>query len=324
MTVSTQKFLALADECAELARNCRYETPFRCVLLDCVTALRAAAELDHRTSGEVLGWLFTNFDGRKTFFESKPTIGFPEHRLQPLYAASSLPDHQLVQLRDTLKSMLALFDDEGNLSCTFSELQQAIWSGYAALKDTKPSYRIPDHQSAASHSQEGDERIAAYQQGMQSLINRINPIVDALEPFAALADKFDPVENDDDDFAWSIELKLSDLRRARAALAPQAGSEASSGAIEAAVQRTIKACAEVADRAVSRNNTERAAMAGEIAKSIRALIPVPDQAPQKDTSYCALCDLEHKLHEDAQGFHHVIKGERVACPISAAHQRGAT
>lgn len=36
-------------------------------------------------------------------------------------------------------------------------------------------------------------------------------------------------------------------------------------------------------------------------------------------SYCALCDLEHQLHEDAQGFHHVIKGERVACS-SALHE----
>ena len=30
-------------------------------------------------------------------------------------------------------------------------------------------------------------------------------------------------------------------------------------------------------------------------------------------TYCAHCDHEHQLHEDAQGFHHVIRGERVAC-----------
>src|SRR6185503_20141742 len=30
-----------------------------------------------------------------------------------------------------------------------------------------------------------------------------------------------------------------------------------------------------------------------------------------DASYCPYCDLEHELHEDAQGFHHIVKGERV-------------
>jgi hypothetical protein len=29
--------------------------------------------------------------------------------------------------------------------------------------------------------------------------------------------------------------------------------------------------------------------------------------------YCEFCDKEHMLHEDALGFHHIIKGERVAC-----------
>jgi hypothetical protein len=32
-----------------------------------------------------------------------------------------------------------------------------------------------------------------------------------------------------------------------------------------------------------------------------------------DATYCPFCDLEHELHEDAQGFHHVIKGERIDC-----------
>ena len=34
---------------------------------------------------------------------------------------------------------------------------------------------------------------------------------------------------------------------------------------------------------------------------------------QRQQLYCTLCDLEHQLYEDAQGFHHVIKGERVSC-----------
>jgi hypothetical protein len=43
--------------------------------------------------------------------------------------------------------------------------------------------------------------------------------------------------------------------------------------------------------------------------------PLPS-APQA-SEFCALCDLEHALHEDAQGFHHVIKGERVACQVGS-------
>jgi hypothetical protein len=31
------------------------------------------------------------------------------------------------------------------------------------------------------------------------------------------------------------------------------------------------------------------------------------------STYCAHCDHEHQLHEDARGFHHVIRGERVPC-----------
>jgi hypothetical protein len=52
------------------------------------------------------------------------------------------PYPELVQARDALKEMLSLFDDEGNLACNFSELQQAIWRGEAVLRDTKPDYEI--------------------------------------------------------------------------------------------------------------------------------------------------------------------------------------
>jgi hypothetical protein len=32
-------------------------------------------------------------------------------------------------------------------------------------------------------------------------------------------------------------------------------------------------------------------------------------------TYCALCDLEYRLHEDVGGFHHVVRGNRVQCPV---------
>ena len=41
--------------------------------------------------------------------------------------------------------------------------------------------------------------------------------------------------------------------------------------------------------------------------------PLPSTEP---SSFCEHCDLEHRLHEDAQGFHHVIKGERVPCGMN--------
>ena len=43
----------------------------------------------------------------------------------------------------------------------------------------------------------------------------------ALEPFASTAHFYDPVENDDEDLAWSTNFTLGQLRRARAALAPK-------------------------------------------------------------------------------------------------------
>lgn len=40
----------------------------------------------------------------------------------------------------------------------------------------------------------------------------------------------------------------------------------------------------------------------------------PADAPEGDVrGYCQHCDMEYDLHEDAQGFHHIVKGERVAC-----------
>lgn len=41
--------------------------------------------------------------------------------------------------------------------------------------------------------------------------------------------------------------------------------------------------------------------------------PTVSSAMRATPTYCAHCDHEHQLHEDAQGFHHVIRGERVAC-----------
>lgn len=46
VTLRNEELLVLADECDELARNCRYETPFRRVLLDSANALRLAAKPD--------------------------------------------------------------------------------------------------------------------------------------------------------------------------------------------------------------------------------------------------------------------------------------
>lgn len=60
--------------------------------------------------------------------------------------------------------------------------------------------------------------------------------------------------------------------------------------------------------------------------SIRYWMPLPNGPAVTSTSghaaekidggaptYCAHCEHEHQLHEDARGFHHVIRGERVPC-----------
>jgi hypothetical protein len=72
-------------------------------------------------------------------------------------------------------------------------------------------------------------------------------------------------------------------------VAMEVPSPSKSGAIEAAVQRTKEACAMVADRAAERyaGNASRAAMAEEIATSIRALIPAPERAAQGDVAETA-------------------------------------
>ena len=49
----------------------------------------------------------------------------------------------------------------------------------------------------------------------------------------------------------------------------------------------------------------------DIGKAIRALAVPSAQRPSP--TYCAYCDHEHPLHEDARGFHHVIRGETVPC-----------
>lgn len=54
-------------------------------------------------------------------------------------AVSILATHEL---RTSLKAMLALFDDEGNMTATFEELQDAVNGGYDTLTRTKPSYEI--------------------------------------------------------------------------------------------------------------------------------------------------------------------------------------
>jgi hypothetical protein len=46
---------------------------------------------------------------------------------------------------------------------------------------------------------------------------------EALKPFADAADQYDPDEGDDANEAWSIDVTIGDLRRARAALAKEAG-----------------------------------------------------------------------------------------------------
>jgi len=54
----------------------------------------------------------------------------------------------------------------------------------------------------------------------------------------------------------------------------------------------------------------------EQADAIMTLLAAqPPAAPVEVSyaSYCPYCDLEHELHEDAQGFHHIVKGERVEC-----------
>lgn len=49
----------------------------------------------------------------------------------------------------------------------------------------------------------------------------------------------------------------------------------------------------------------------------RALVVTDDL---RQPAYCELCDKEHQLHEDAHGFHHVVKGERVACASAQGKQ----
>lgn len=54
-------------------------------------------------------------------------------------------------------------------------------------------------------------------------------------------------------------------------------------------------------------------LSGGIAKPSFANIKhlYPDEFP--DPSHCTCCDLDIELHEDEQGFHHVVKGKRIAC-----------
>jgi hypothetical protein len=67
--------------------------------------------------------------------------------------------NDLIVVREALKAVLALFDDEGNMTCTFDELQKAVLEGYDVLGKTRLSYEIkPDGGSElSSHHQNTGE-----------------------------------------------------------------------------------------------------------------------------------------------------------------------
>jgi hypothetical protein len=50
--------------------------------------------------------------------------------------------HDLIIVREALKAMLGLFDDEGNMIATFEELQTAVNDGYDILGKTRLSYEV--------------------------------------------------------------------------------------------------------------------------------------------------------------------------------------
>ncbi len=52
------------------------------------------------------------------------------------------PYPELLELRGSLKAMLSLFDDEGNMTATFVEMQNAINEGYEILSKSRPSYKV--------------------------------------------------------------------------------------------------------------------------------------------------------------------------------------
>lgn len=63
-------------------------------------------------------------------------------------------------------------------------------------------------------------------------------------------------------------------------------------------------------------------MLHDIDEELSSVSSTPRQTVS-EASFCALCDLEYQLHEDAQGFHHVVKGERAACSGSSTDKSGA-
>lgn len=42
----------------------------------------------------------------------------------------------------------------------------------------------------------------------------------------------------------------------------------------------------------------------------------PNCNGEREAAHCDLCERGAELHEDAIGFHHVLNGERAACPHS--------
>lgn len=110
MTVSREEMLASAIEelivCAEQVTDADGDIRIyaSCAIAqgrEALAALRAAAELDHRTSGEPVAWLVINLNtGAKfTRFERATATEDAQQKnwnaaIEPLYTASSLPGHQ--------------------------------------------------------------------------------------------------------------------------------------------------------------------------------------------------------------------------------------
>lgn len=76
-----------------------------------------------------------------------------------------------------------------------------------------------------------DERKAEHW-AMNEAADLITALVEALQPFAQDANRYDPPENDDDDLLWSSAggTRIGDLRRARDAIKRAEGTSLTKGA----------------------------------------------------------------------------------------------
>lgn len=252
MTVSREEMLASAIEelivCAEQVTDADGDIRIyaSCAIAqgrEALAALRAAAELDHRTSGEPVAWLVINLNtGAKfTRFERATATEDAQQKnwnaaIEPLYTASSLPGHQsAASIATKREDMVMRQPVSGIEQYSNDDIAQRMWQTYNVCGDRWFQYAAQRLEASAASEINHYEDAPAGRIDWKMEAERANRLLAAvshsqegclLHIWEQLARLRTLTPNASVACHSAIDLIADDLKSLR--LASEAGSEASS------------------------------------------------------------------------------------------------